>query len=129
MAESSEDPRGKRELRAYPVLQDCALGPYNLLHAFGWDHRGVHRGISGMCLDSDGNIVACAGWERSGPGPMVYVFSPQGRVLDSQPAPAEPTNCAFGDADLSALYITTSEGHLYRVGNSGRRGRLGHSQV
>jgi sugar lactone lactonase YvrE len=41
--------------------------------------------------------------------------------------PAEPTNCAFGDPDLSALYVTTAEGHLYRARNTGRRGRALYS--
>jgi sugar lactone lactonase YvrE len=35
-----------------------------------------------------------------------------------------PTNCAFGDADLRTLYMTTLEGQLYRVRNTGRRGWL-----
>ena len=93
----------------------ATVGPYTLLHTFGSDYKGVHRGITGMCLDSEGNIVACAGWERSVAGPMVYVFSPKGRILETQPVPTEPTNCTFGGAGLDALYVTTSEGHLYRV--------------
>ena len=57
-----------------------------------------------MCLDTDGNIVATAGWEESGPGPMIYVFSPRGRVLATHPVPADrPTNCSFGDADRKTL--------------------------
>jgi gluconolactonase len=125
VSEDSDDPGGKRELRAYPVLEDGSLGPGAVLHVFGTDHRGAHRGVSGMCLDTEGNIVACAGWERSGPGPMVYVFSPQGRVLETHPVPAaQPTNCTFGGLDLRTLYITTSEGHLFRVPNAGRQGWL-----
>ena len=122
VSECGEDEQGKRELRAYPVLPNGTVGPYTLLHTFGSDYKGVHRGITGMCLDADGNIVACAGWERSGAGPMVYVFSPQGRILETQPVPAEPTNCTFGGAGLDTLYLTTSEGHLYRVRNTGRKG-------
>lgn len=123
VSENDGGERGKRELRAYPTLADGSLGACTVLHTFGADHRGVHRGIDGMCLDSQGNIAACAGWERSGPGPLVYVFSPQGRILETQRVPSgEPTNCAFGGRDLGTLYITTSEGHLYRVRDSGRRG-------
>ena len=103
VAESSEEPEGKRELRAYPINGDGSLGEYRVLHSFGADYRGIHRGISGMCLDTDGNIVACAGWEQSGPGPMIYVFSPTGQVLETHPVPAEPTNCAFGGPDLTDL--------------------------
>ena len=76
-----------------------------------------------MCLDSEGNILACAGWDRSGPGPMIYIFSPQGQVLETHPVPgAQPTNCAYGDTDLGTLYVTTSNGHLYRVRNTERKG-------
>ena len=123
VSECSEEAQGKREFRAYPILEDGTIGPYLLLHVFGADHRGVHRGISGMCLDNGGNILACAGWKRSGPGPMIYVFSPEGRVLETHLVPdAEPTNCAFGDTDMATLYVTTSQGHLYRVRNTGRQG-------
>jgi gluconolactonase len=119
--------KGIRELRAYPLNEDDTLGTYIVLHAFGQDARGVHRGVDGMCLDTEGNIIATAGWCASGPGPMIYVFTPSGRVLETHPTPItgtspEPKNCAFGDADLSTLYVTTGNGHLYRVRNTGRRG-------
>ena len=124
VAESSEEPAGQRELRAYPIKADGSLGDYALLHSFGADYRGAHRGISGLCLDTDGNIIAAAGGEGSGPGPMLYVFSPAGRVLETHPVPAEPTNCAFGGPELSHLYVTTTEGHLYRAANTGRQGYM-----
>ena len=124
VAESSEEPGGSRELRAYPVQENGTLGPYNLLHTFGADHTGQHRGVSGLCLDQAGNVVACAGASGIGPGPMVYVFSPQGQVLESHPLPSTPTNCAFGGADLNTLYVTTARGELYRSDNTGRRGRI-----
>ena len=115
VAESSEDPEGPRELRVYPVLEDGTVGQYRLLHTFGGDsgarRNGVHRGIYGMCLDGDGNIVAVAGGENAGHGPLVYVFAPEGRILRSHPLPEEPTNCAFGGPDL---YVTTVSGSLYR---------------
>jgi gluconolactonase len=105
-----------RELRAYPIRDDGSLGPYTVLHQFGADHRGVHRAIDGMCLDADGNIVASAGWLKSGPGPMIYVFAPSGRILETHPLPSgHPTNCTFGDADLHTLYVTTGDGHLFRA--------------
>jgi sugar lactone lactonase YvrE len=112
-----------RELRAYPVKADGSVGPYKVLQVFGSDHRGAHRGIEGMCLDRDGNIVACAGWQRSGPGPLVYVISPAGVVLETHELPGDlPVRCAFGDADLSSLYVTTGEGKLFRAKATGRRG-------
>lgn len=114
--DGGSEPERRAELRAYPILNDGTLGQALVLHAFGSDEPG----IDGICLDSEGNIVACLG---SGvEGPMLYVFGPTGSVLDRHPAPAEPTNCAFGDAGLASLYVTTVEGHLYRVRNTERRG-------
>src|SRR6266851_2971294 len=99
------------ELRAYAILPDDTLGPHTVLHAFGRDHRGEHRGIEDMCVDREGNIVACAGWRKAGPGPLVVVFSASGAVVESHPVPADqPMNCAFGDADLASLYVTTAGG-------------------
>ncbi len=125
VAETDHSPSGRRELRAYPILPDDTLGPYTVLHAFGRDYRGEHRGIEGMCTDSEGNIVACAGWRKSGPGPLVQIFSPAGAILESHPVPSDqPMNCAFGDADLASLYVTTSAGELLRATDCGRRGTL-----
>ena len=101
------------------------LGDFTVLHVFGEDFRGVHRGLDGMCLDTEGNIIACGGWRQAGPGPMVYVFSPSGRVLETHPVPVDwPTNCAFGGRGLDTLYVTTHGGHLFRVSNTGRRGSV-----
>jgi len=112
-----------RELRAYPVMTDGTLGPYRLLQSFGADHRGAQRGIEGICIDSEGNLIACAGWRKSGPGPLIYVFSPSGAVLETHPAPCElPMRIAFGDAELSSLYLTAGDGCLYRASDIGRRG-------
>ena len=107
----SEHGEGKdRELRAYPINDDRRVGEYSVLHNFY-----PHRGIDGMCLDTNGNIIATAGFEQSGPGPMIYVFAPNGRVLETHPVPKDnPTNCTFGDSDLKTLYVTAS-GCLFRV--------------
>ena len=105
-----------RELRAYPINDDGSLGPSRVLHAFGKDSVGVQRGIDGMCLDVDGNIIATAGWDRAGPGPLIYVFSPTGRVLETHPVPClMPTNCCFAGPDMTTLYLTSAEGHLFRA--------------
>ena len=105
-----------RELRAYPIVEDGSLGAYDVVHNFG-----PHRGIDGMRLDSEGCIIATAGWKESGPGPMIYVFEPNGRVLETHPFPINPTNCAFGDADGQSLYVTSLDGYLYRA-RTERRG-------
>jgi gluconolactonase len=119
VAQGDTDREGPCELRAYPVHGDGSVGPYKVLHAFA----AGQRGIEGMCLDDTGNIIACGGWKHSGPGPMVYVFSPSGTTLEMHPAPVDlPMRCAFGDEGLSRLYLTTGEGHLYRAKTPGHRG-------
>ena len=123
VAESnSDDTDLDRELRAYPINEDGSLGPYTVLHTFGKDPHSVQRGIDGMCLDAEGNIVATAGWELGGPGPMIYVFSPSGRVLETHTVPAQrPTNCCFGGPDMTTLFVTTTQGHFFRA----ETGRVG----
>lgn len=119
VAQSKYGEGQKRELRAYPILEDGSLGEGQVLHNFY-----PHRGIDGMCLDSEGNLVACAGWELGGPGGMIYVFAPNGRVLETHPLPCQrPTNCTFGGPDLQDLYVTSIEGHLLRA-HTDRRGLL-----
>jgi gluconolactonase len=110
---ASED----RHLRAYPVNDDGSLGEYDLLHDFG-----PHRGIDGMTLSSEGNIVACTGWELSGPGGMITVFDPKGRIIETHPTPAQrPTNCTFVGEDL---YVSSIEGHSLVARNTGMTGQL-----
>jgi gluconolactonase len=105
------------------VREDASVGPYETLFAFGADHRGVHRGVEGLALDSDGNLVACAGSRQCGPGPLVYVIAPSGAVLESHALPCDlPMRCAFGDSGLASLYVTSGDGNLYRARASGRRG-------
>ncbi len=111
VAQSDGDPSAVRQLRAYPIRRDGTLGAYTVLHDFG-----AYRGIDGMKLDSEGNIVAAAGALGGGPGPMVYVFAPDGKVLEMHPFPEEkPTNCTFGDEDLQTLYVTNITGSLHRA--------------
>lgn len=101
---------GKRELRAY-LITDDGLGEYEVIHNFY-----PHRAVDGMCFDATGNIVACAGWGDSGPGPMIYVFEPDGRVIETHRYPGgNPTNCCFGGSDITMLYVTGSDGALYRA--------------
>ncbi len=123
VAQSKHGEGESRELRAYPINENgseeegAIVGRYEVLHNFY-----PHRGVDGMCLDSDGNIVATAGSGASGPGGMIYVFAPNGRVLETHPLPCDsPTNCTFGGSELRDLYVTSIEGHLLRA-HTDRRG-------
>jgi len=123
VADSPSSASGSRQLKAYPINDNGTLGPARTLHTFGADYRGPHRGAAGMCVDSDGNIVVTAGSTASGPGPLVYVFAPSGQVLESHRVPAAvPTNCTFGGADLGTLFVTTEDGSLFQVKDTGRKG-------
>ena len=64
----------------------------------------------GMKIDTEGNLF-CTGPEG------VWMFSPEGNLLDKIPLPQNPSNCNWGDADRKTLYIT--------AGNSVYRIRLG----
>ena len=116
VAESPPAPAGRRQLRAYPILPDRSLGDMRVLHDFGPD-----RGIDGMRLDAAGSIVAAAGWDEGGPGPRIAVFDSNGQFEENHPVPAEPTNCCFGGADRTTLFVTAKDGGLYRT-TTGRRG-------
>ena len=123
VAQSEYGEGNDRELRAYPINDDGSVGEYEVLHNFY-----PHRGIDGMCFDDDGNIVATAGWTESGPGPMLYVFTPSGRVLETHPIEETPTNCTFGGDDGRTLFVTTTGGSLYQA-RTDRTGLLDHPEI
>src|SRR5437879_13061243 len=84
---------GKRELRAYPILGDGSLGPCAVIHDFG-----AGPGPGGLCLDSKGNLIACAGEPAGGAEATISVIAPTGSVLETHRLPAaRATNCTFGD--------------------------------
>jgi sugar lactone lactonase YvrE len=105
---------GARELRAYPVRADGSVGAFEVLHSFGADRQGRHRGIEGLCLLPDGRVLACGGAPGVGQGPAVYVFSPALRLVEVHPfaADATPMHCAHGDGHL---YVTAADGCVYRA--------------
>jgi sugar lactone lactonase YvrE len=60
-------------------------------------------------VDPEANLIVC--------GEELCAVSPDGRVLGSRPTPeGRPAACALGDA----LYVSTTEGYLYRVGSTPR---------
>ncbi len=122
VAESPPAPSLRRELRAYPINDEGTLGDYGVLFNFG---KG--RGIDGMTLNTEGQIVATAGNEAAGPGPMIYVFEPTGLVRATHRAPQDgPTNCTFGGPNLDILFVTFATGYVYKIENTGMTGQLAY---
>jgi|TARA_B110000263_G_scaffold241492_1_gene245799 gluconolactonase len=119
VAQSGRNPDEERQLRGYSVQEDGLLGEYEVLHDFGqW------RGIDGMVLDVKGNIWATAGTAEGGPGPSIYVFSPQGEIQHRYHLNIDrPTNCTFAGSNLDTLYVTTIGGHLLMAQTS-TQGRI-----
>ena len=121
-ADSPTSPAQRRELRVYPILDNGLLGEYTVLHDFG-----IGRGIDGMAMTKDGIIVATAGQEASGPGPMLYLFEQSGRVVKTVRTPVDfPTNCTFGGQNLDVLYVTFGVGSVYEVTDTGLIGHLAY---
>ena len=99
---------------------------------------GTTRGPDGMKLDTLGRLYVAGGLNKPNP-PFetadkptagVYVFSPEGLLIEFIPIPRdETTNCAFGGDDLKTLFVTAG-GSLWsiRVTTSGRPvfPRIGH---
>ena len=119
VAEGNVEMGADCELRSYAIAEDGGVDDCTVLYEFDPGERG----IEGLCLDSAGNIIACAGWKKNGAGPLIYVYSPDGELLESHVAPCElPMRCAFGDAALDSLYLTAGDGCLYRARGTGRAG-------
>jgi gluconolactonase len=122
VAESPHLPGLPRRLLGYPVMDNGTLGRGDELFNFG-----ASRGIDGMTLTTDGQIVATAGSPQPGPGSMIYVFEPSGLVRSTHRTPAEsPTNCTFGGGSLGDLYVTFATGFVYRATGTGLTGHLAY---
>ncbi|HVB76200.1 MAG TPA: SMP-30/gluconolactonase/LRE family protein [Candidatus Nitrosotalea sp.] len=112
VTENDPDPQGRRELRAYPIFADGNLGRPAVLHTFGSDHRGPHRGGYGLCLDAGGRLLLCAGSTESGPGPAVYIFGLDGHISGTLALPENPAACCCLGSEI---YVTTVGGRLLRA--------------
>jgi sugar lactone lactonase YvrE len=70
-------------------------------------HMSGPSSSDGMKVDNEGNLFAT--------GPFgVWVFSPDGAVLDTIDVPGQTTNCNWGDDDRKTLYITSGSA-VYRI--------------
>ena len=103
---------GNRKLWRFKLNPDGMVAPASRKLLFDW---GSDRGPDGMALDSKGRLFVTAGFNFPKP-PVetsekykagVYVFTPEGRLLQTIPVPADMiTNCTFGGHDLRTLFVT-----------------------
>ncbi|MDZ4689546.1 MAG: SMP-30/gluconolactonase/LRE family protein [Planctomycetaceae bacterium] len=111
---------GARKLWRFAVRPDGSLDLTSQKLVYDWKST---RGPDGMKLDAAGRLFVAAGLNRQNP-PFetqekptagVYVFSPEGELLEFAAIPRdETTNCAFGDDDLQTLFITAG-GSLWSI--------------
>ena len=70
----------------------------------------IGEGIpSGICVDTKGNIYVAAD--------RIRIYDKNGKEIGHYNVPGRPTNCAFGEADGKALFVT-ADGGLYRIQSS-----------
>lgn len=111
---------GARKLWRFDLQADGSVdfASQKLIH----DWRTT-RGPDGMKLDAAGRLFVAAGINKPNPphetaeSPTagVYVFSPEGKLLQMIPIPRdETTNCAFGGDDLRTLFVTAG-GTLWSI--------------
>jgi gluconolactonase len=92
-----------KQIWTYEVSQPGVMSGGRL---FAQMDDGDAPGADGMTIDRNGNVY-CAG------AADVWIWNPQGELMQRLPCPSRPINCAFGDSDLKSLYIT-GLGGVYR---------------
>lgn len=113
VADNNNDAAGAaRKLWRFDLKDDGTIDPKSQKLIHDW---GKTRGPDGMKLDAKGRLFVAAGLNRQNPPAEVqdkptagvYVFSPEGKLLEFVNIPRdETTNVAFGGDDLKTLYVT-----------------------
>lgn len=105
----AEGAAASSQLRSYPIRQSGLLGENTVL----CEIPGL---VDGICVDSASRIFACVGAHGELDKGAVCVYAKDGHLLETYPvASGRPVHCAFGDADLRSLYVTTAQGQLLRI--------------
>jgi gluconolactonase len=111
---------GARKLWRFELAAKGTIKPDSQTLIHDWK---TTRGPDGMKLDVKGRLYVAAGLNKPNPpfetadNPTagIYVFSPEGKLLEFIPIPRdEVTNCAFGGQDLKTLYVTAG-GTLWSI--------------
>ena len=119
LVEANQKEGGARLLRAYDLGADGSLSKMRVFHDF---YPG--RSADGLCMDTQGNLYAAAGLNRSrGTSETldtkagIHVFSPAGKLLKFIPVPEDTiTNCTFGGPDMKTIYVTAGK-TLFKIKN------------
>jgi gluconolactonase len=111
---------GARKLWRFDLKADGSIDAASRKLVYDWK---TTRGPDGMKLDAKGRLFVAAGINKPNlpyetaekPTAGVYVFSPEGELMEMIPIPRdETTNCAFGGDDLKTLFVTAG-GTLWSV--------------
>lgn len=120
VADNNNSVHGARKLYRFRLQSDGSIDAASQTLIYDW---GTTRGPDGMKLDSAGRLYVAAGRnearlpdETADPASAgIYVFSPQGKLLEFVPIPRdETTNCSFGGSDRKTLFVT-SGGSLWSI--------------
>jgi gluconolactonase len=114
---------GARKLWRFDLKADGTVDAASQKLIHDWEKT---RGPDGMKLDAKGRLYVAAGLNKQNPPyetqekptAGIYVFSPEGKLLDFAPIPRdETTNCAFGGSDRKTLFVTAG-GSLWGIGTT-----------
>ncbi len=109
---TNDDQGNSRSLWRFELNDDRDVVAGSQKKLFDW---GTDRGPDGMAIDQQSRLYVTAGFNYAEPPHQtankykagVYVFSPEGQLLQTIPVPIDMiTNCAFGGEDRQTLYIT-----------------------
>ncbi len=120
VADNNNSQGGARKLWRFHLRPDGEIEPATQTLIHDWK---TTRGPDGMKLDAEGRLYVAAGLNVANPPHEpaqtptagVYVFSPEGELLQFVRIPRdETTNCAFGGDDGRTLFVT-SGGSLWSL--------------
>lgn len=109
---NNNDVGGARKLWRFILKSDGTVDVASQKLIHDWK---TTRGPDGMKLDAAGRLYVAAGLNKPNPPSEsadkptagIYVFSPEGQLLEFVAIPRdETTNCAFGGDDLKTLFVT-----------------------
>jgi gluconolactonase len=88
-----------KRVLAFDVSKEGALGERRVFAIMDDVDPNAKGGADGMTIDRAGNVY-CAGPAN------IWIWAPDGALLDKIPCPERPVNITFGGTDLRDLYIT-----------------------